>query len=479
MRNAWGYTTGALVAVAIGFGVWRLGWTRTPAEPPVPAEFPGREPLAEDLIKQAVAEVRAAPRDARRWATLGAVYNVNGLFGFAERCYEQAIELDPGVARYWHHLAWAHARLGEVIESVEAIDQTISLDGSYTPAHWQRGFWLLEQGRTDEAEHSFRQATQRDDNNPAGWVGLARVFLQREEYAQAAPLLQGVLDEFPDDRNADYIRGLLATAYQHLGQLERAGQLRPQTTVLRAHWCDPWAAEAIDQFCRLGDWVVAHADQLLETGQTAETIARLERLLPGRPRDSSLLEKLGRAYFMSGELDRAIQMLQRSVAADPNHFPSHLNLAFAYEQRGDLDNSLRHARRAIAVNPADGRGHLQRARVLLARKDTDAATAALTEAARWGLGDPRARIMLARTWGDLSRWDEAAATLERLTADYPDFAPAFVWLASARIELGDTEQAQMALRRATQLNPHDPTVQQLTARLRQLEGHRQPRARNR
>ena len=182
---------------------------------------------------------------------------------------------------------------------------------------------------------------------------------------------------------------------------------------------------------------------------------------------------------MSGELDLAIQMLQRSVAADPNHFPSHLNLAFAYEQRGDLDNALRHARSATAVNPADGRGHLQRARVLLARKDTDAAAAALTEAARWGLRDPRARIMLARTWGDLSRWDEAAATLERLTADYPDFAPAFVWLALARLELGDTEQAQMALRRATQLNPHDPAVQQLTARLRQLESQRRHAQRDR
>ena len=103
----------------------------------------------------------------------------------------------------------------------------------------------------------------------------------------------------------------------------------------------------------------------------------------------------------------------------------------------------------------------------------------LTEAARCGIQDPRARIMLARTWGDLSRWDEAAATLERLTADYPDFAPGFVWLATARIELGATHQARFALRRATQLNPNDPVVQQLEARLGQLEGQRPPRARNR
>ncbi|MHC4107827.1 MAG: tetratricopeptide repeat protein [Planctomycetota bacterium] len=478
VAHAWGYTIGAVVAVAAGFGVWRLGVARTSMEPPMLAEYPGREPLAEDLIRQTVAEVQAAPRDARRWAKLGTVYHTNRLPAFAEPCLEQAVKLDPRVARSWYYLALSRATLGDVIAAVDALDRTISLEPSYTPAYYQRGFWLLDQGRMDEAEASFRQATQHDENNPAGWVGLARVLVQREAYEQAAPLLQWALDQHPD-QNAEYIRGLLATAYQHLGQWEQADQLRPKTAHLRAKWEDPWYTEGHDQFCRLGDWVVGHADRLLERGEVAETINRLQRLRPSRPDDSTLLEKLGRAYFMTGQLAPAIQALESAVAANPDHFSSHLNLAFAYERRADLDKALRHARKAIELNPAEGRAHLQCARVLLGRRDTAAAAAALAEAARCDIQDPGAQIVLARSWGELSRWDEAAATLERLTADYPKYAPGFVWLASARIELGAPHQARMALQRAAQLNPRDPAVQQVAARLEQLETRQRPGARDR
>ncbi len=392
---------------------------------------------------------------------------------------EQAIELDPSVARSWYFLAWSRAKMGDLIGAVEALDRTIALDPSYSPAYSLRGFWLLDLGWMDDAEASFREATQRDQTSPGGWVGLARAFIQREEYEQAAPLLERVLEQFPDNRNADYIRGLLATTYQHLGQWEQADRVRPSTANLEPRWNDQWYAEAREEFCRLAVWVVDQADRLIESGQVAEAINRLQRIRPTRPEDSALLEKLGRAYFRTGQMQPAIQMLEASVAANPNHFPSHLNLAFAYEQRGDLDNALRHARTAIEINPAEGQAHLQCARVLLGRRETAAATAALTEAARCGIRDPGARIMLARTWGDLSRWDEAATTLERLTADSPNFAAGFVWLATARIELGAIYQARVALRRATQLNPRDPAVQQLAARLGQLDGPRQPRAPNR
>ena len=52
------------------------------------------------------------------------------------------------------------------------------------------GSWLLDQNQLAGAERAFNRATEIDPADRAGWIGLARVYLQRNEATRAAGLLE-------------------------------------------------------------------------------------------------------------------------------------------------------------------------------------------------------------------------------------------------------------------------------------------------
>ena len=61
------------------------------------------------------------------------------------------------------------------------------------------------------AEHAFNRSTEIDPADRAGWIGLARVYLQRDETRRAAGLLERLASSGPAD---GYTLQLLGTAYR-------------------------------------------------------------------------------------------------------------------------------------------------------------------------------------------------------------------------------------------------------------------------
>ena len=86
---------------------------------------------------------------------------------------EQAIALQADNPRWWYHLAALRRNTGDQDGALAALDRVTELDATYVPAHWQRGFHLLELGRSVEAESSFRRAIELNPADPTGSVGLA------------------------------------------------------------------------------------------------------------------------------------------------------------------------------------------------------------------------------------------------------------------------------------------------------------------
>jgi Flp pilus assembly protein TadD len=82
--------------------------------------------------------------------------------------------------------------------------------------------------------------------------------------------------------------------------------------------------------------------------QAAIVLARAHRLEPGR---GSILEPLGRAYFMSGQLDRAIETFEALLAVDPSSHYGHYALGRALVRSGRADEGRTHLRLAVALAP--------------------------------------------------------------------------------------------------------------------------------
>ena len=212
------------------------------------------------------------------------------------------------------------------LRHLSALDRAIAIDGTYAPAHWRRGLWLLDTSRPDDAHPAFEKAVALDAANPGGWFGLARVALHRRQEADAVELLERYLSQHPGDR---YALRLLGTAYQRLGRTEEAEYALSVGATGEPVWPDPWT-DAVGEF-RVGfAQTLKAATAQLMAGQFDAAIPVLERLLRERPDEVSLMHQLGLSYVAAGRAPEGVALLERALARDDANLESHLRLATAY-----------------------------------------------------------------------------------------------------------------------------------------------------
>lgn len=90
------------------------------------------------------------------------------------------------------------------------------------------------------------------------------------------------------------------------------------------------------------------------TGPEADRSGRtgMNRVSPVESADVNT--RLGVGYFERGELQVAIEKLERAIELDPAHVPAHVTLALAHERLGRTPRARRHYERAVELAPGDG-----------------------------------------------------------------------------------------------------------------------------
>jgi tetratricopeptide (TPR) repeat protein len=82
--------------------------------------------------------------------------------------------------------------------------------------------------------------------------------------------------------------------------------------------------------------------------QAAVVLERARKLEPGR---GSIIEALGRAYYNSGDFERAAEAFGRLVEIDPVAAYGHFGLGLSLKRLGRRDRARGHLRLAVAMEP--------------------------------------------------------------------------------------------------------------------------------
>ncbi len=82
--------------------------------------------------------------------------------------------------------------------------------------------------------------------------------------------------------------------------------------------------------------------------QAAIVLGRAARQEPGK---ASILEPLGRAYYNSGQHDRARETFEQLIAIDPSAHYAHYALGQSLKQLGRRREAWTHLRIAVALSP--------------------------------------------------------------------------------------------------------------------------------
>ena len=90
---------------------------------------------------------------------------------------------------------------------------------------------------------------------------------------------------------------------------------------------------------------------LLQRGHNAQAAIVLERAARAEPGKGSILEALGRAFYNSGQHDRARQTFEALLEIDPSADYAHYALGQSLKQLRRPREARTHLRLAVALNP--------------------------------------------------------------------------------------------------------------------------------
>ena len=210
-------------------------------------------------------------------------------------------------------------------------------DGNYM-AYNNRGVFLEDGGRFQEAEADFRRALAIKPNFDDANANLGHLLDKLGRPADGLAYIRRAIAVNPE----------LVAAHVDLGQaLSDTGQIDA----------------AIDEY----KWVLAREPQnedalnnygvsLAMKGQLAEAEERIEAAIRLKPNDASAHGNLGNIHSMTGRIDLAIEDYRRSLAIKPAA-ETHFNLGTAYLQKGNLAGAAEQFASAIKLRPVDPVAH--------------------------------------------------------------------------------------------------------------------------
>lgn len=326
----------------------------------------------------------AYPRDPLSWGNLGYQYLRLERQDEAIEAYERVVELDSLSASAWLNLATLYNSKAELDTAVTLYEKAFDLAPSYRTVNninHEYGFMLLDLGRTEEAEETFR------------------LLLEGEAGQRAHGLRSIALLRIREGRPAEAVEHLRQAVVLTRASESYVSELRNRAYLLQA--------------LRLAGEPVQR--QLQEARKLA-----IDRTLP-----SYFISFIGSRLAEAGRLEAAREVLDSARARLDDGRESRMATerlaAEIAAAKGDTTGAVEHFRTALAHNPdALGARH-GLGMLLLARGDTAAAEAELThlvEPARL-TGDetlvPRilSHYQLGRIFEASGRHEEAARSYSR------------------------------------------------------------------
>ena len=429
-----------------------------------------------------MAAAKADPSDPFAWFNVGSTAFMMNDFETAREALEKMRELNGKERRGFIPNGYAILaetycdKLDDPKKGEEISRASLEFSPHYANAHFQLGKALIAQRRFDEARAAFREAIedgkhshlqfvvddqvsiwkahseigssyvmQGDDRSAVDWfrrglanapnvqplmLNLARALERLGEFDEARSLFRDVYETFQDDYGTvDYVNFLL--------RRQEASTARAVIESAHGFLSDAMAMHML----------VAAAQIALRFGEIDEAIRYLEAAAKRAPGSADVLNLLENLYRERGDDEAVRRLLEREATTEPVTTADFVRRSFQANLAGDHLRGLDLARRGLALDAAHE--HLSYnaavAASTLARLSDALEYLAAVKTRESVLYVP-ALVLRAKILHELSRGDEAVASVEAVLAAEPSHPEALSLKATLAEERGDHERAEAALR---------------------------------
>ncbi len=165
---------------------------------------------------------------AAAWNMLGWIHRANQEEEKAAAAFEKAIAVDSQYIPPYINLAALQFQTGQYQNAVEMAGKALEMDPSIGHASFIQAMGNFNLNNIDAAEKGARDAEQGPHANiPQVHALLAEIYLQREDYPQAAVEIRTYLEESPEGQFAEEMKDTLAQIEELKAQ--EAGRFNSQT----------------------------------------------------------------------------------------------------------------------------------------------------------------------------------------------------------------------------------------------------------
>lgn len=272
---------------------------------------------------------------------------------------ETAAELSPEEAGIWMQLSQAYLGRRALEKAATCAEKAILLSANDTPAKLLRGRILLEQNKPSDALALAQNILEFEPENSEALLLSARSLKAMGEPAKAIELLDKVLTQSSDPLllNLEYI--------------ELIHQARGAKTALEV------AKDLANRYPDEPKVLSALANTLEEDGQIQEAIQAVQRALRSKSGSENLDDnqlaflqyQLGRLLSRAGQLDQSIHHLVEAININPNYVEPYLELGRVHQNRRQPAQALKAFNQAIAAAPNDPRPYYHAGVALKDNKD--------------------------------------------------------------------------------------------------------------
>jgi putative PEP-CTERM system TPR-repeat lipoprotein len=399
-----------------------------------------------------------------------------GDFDGAEEHLKSALSLEPYSVSAWlakGELEFRRKRYAQAEEAfLHAIkdgEPKISLSQEFVArnglaeAQWR-------QGKSDAALGNVERLMRLAPQHPRPKYFRALIAYGAGDYETATRQLQQVLRDFPDYRPAQLLLG--ATHYAQ-GNLEQADMYL--SSVLSADPSSVGARKLLaatrmreqkpnDALTTLQPAIAQDSTdkQLLglasraafQAGDPEEGVLYLEQGLKVNPDNPALQLDLAAGYLTSGELDHAIEILEKLPETKEGAYRRELLLIIAYLRKRDTKDALAEGQKLLAKRPNDPGAYNLVGSVYLVAGDLSKARQHFDKALQLQPDNVAVLMNLGRLDFREGRQDTARGRFERVLEINPKNVGAMLALAQLSAIRGDQQQVAQWLERASATDPH-------------------------
>ena len=474
----------------------------------------------DDAQTQADAVIAAQPDNADGHALLARIAARRGQKDLAFTEIRRALELAPNEATL--HETIALLEVGDVTKGASVEDElkkAVSLDPKSVNAKLLLAAFYAKYSRWPEAEQMCQNAIATDPKNLTARESLAQVYLKQGKQPQAENALRQTSNDLPD--NPQGVR-MLADYYTASGQIVKAkeefaslakkypknlsvqeGYVRILLQVKDFATAQSVITELMKKNSKDPQVAVLNGIVLLNNGKLGDAVNALQGAANNAPKDAYIQFWLGRAAQAKNDSSLAEKSFRLAAQLRPNYLEAQEELAHIATQRGDMSLLADVADKTIAVAKNFPGGYLWRAIVELSRNTPDKAEEDLKTAISVAPQSSQAYFVLGDMRFTQKRYAEGAALMEQALqydpnslvalrglagydlykkqpaqalarinaqiAKSPKNSGFYDLLAQFYIQNKNLDQAEVAAKKAMELNPDDGEAVAIYA---QLQGQR-------